>query len=109
MSVPDLAAATLRTLAQIFSSYPELEKVVLFGSRATGRARPWSDIDLATHGIGHRHRLGRLDLDLEETNIPQRCYVVAYEEIRHAPLREHVDNVGIVVYRRDSPQAQPQT
>lgn len=102
MSAPDLAAATLRTLAQVFSSYPELEKVVLFGSRATGQAKPWSDIDLATHGIGRRHRLGRLGLDLEDTNIPQRCDVVAYEEIKHAPFREHVDDVGIVVYRRDS-------
>ncbi len=100
-SAPDLPAASLRILTDVFSSYPELEKVVLFGSRASGAARHWSDIDLATHGIvGARYRLGRLALDLEDTSIPQRCDVLAYEEIDYAPLKEHVNNTGIVIYAR---------
>lgn len=103
MSAPDLSAITVRRLAQVFSSYPELAKVTLYGSRATGRAKPWSDIDLATHGIvGDRHRLGRLTFDLEDTSIPQRCDMVAYEEIKYAPLKRHVDNFGVVIYRRRS-------
>ena len=103
MSAPDLPALTVRKLAQVFSSYPELAKVTLYGSRATGQAKPWSDIDLATHGIvGDRHRLGRLAFDLEDTSIPQRCDVVACEEIRYAPLKRHVDNFGVVIYRRRS-------
>lgn len=100
--VPDVPADAMRAMIRVFSSYPDLEKVTLFGSRATGTAKRWSDIDLATHGIvGDRHRLGRLALDLEDTDIPQTCGVLAYETISHAPLKQHVDKVGIVIYRRD--------
>lgn len=31
----------------VFERYPEVEKVLIFGSRAKGNARPGSDIDLA--------------------------------------------------------------
>ena len=106
MSVQGLSTVALRSLAQVFSCYPELEKVTLFGSRATGKANHWSDIDLATHGIvSDRHRIGRLALDLEDTSIPQTCDVVAYEDITYAPFKQHVDNVGIVIYRRNSTEA----
>ena len=101
MSGPDVPVNVMRSLVRVFSSYPDLEKVTLFGSRAVGTAKPWSDIDLATHGIvGDRHRLGRLALDLDDTSIPQICDVLAYEAISHTPLRRHVDDVGIVIYRR---------
>ena len=96
--LPDVPDDAMRAMIRVFSSYPDLEKVTLFGSRATGAANPWSDIDLATHGIvGDRHRLGRLALDLEDTDIPQTCGVLAYEAISHARLKQHVDNVGIVI------------
>lgn len=101
MSAPDVPTDVMRKMIRVFSSYPELEMVTLFGSRAVGKANPWSDIDLATHGIvGDRHRLGRLALDLDETSIPQTCDVMAYEAISYAPLRRHVNNVGIIIYRR---------
>ena len=69
--MPELPTATLRTLVAVFRRYPDLEQVILFGSRATGGATERSDIDLATRGIRDRHRLGRLALDLDETAIPQ--------------------------------------
>ena len=90
----------LGCLTAVFSDYPDLESVVLFGSRATGTASPRSDIDLATSGILSRYTLGRLKLDLEDLNIPQRCDVVALEKVRHEPLRRHIEAVGVTIYRR---------
>ena len=93
-----LPAATLRDLVTVFRRYPDLEQVILFGSRATGRATERSDIDLATRGIVDRHRLGRLFLDLDEIAIPQECSVHAYEQISYAPLKAHVDRWGVPIY-----------
>ena len=90
----------LGRLAGVFSSYPDIESVILFGSRATGKASSRSDIDLATNGILDRHTLGRLKLDLEDLDIPQRCDVVALERVRHEPLRRHIEAVGVTIYRR---------
>lgn len=103
MKALDLSAKTLDALQAVFARYPELAEVLLYGSRATGKATPRSDIDLATRGILDPHRLGRLALDLEETNIPQKCDVQAYEHINYAPLKAHIDSVGICIYRKGSP------
>ena len=96
----ELPSAALHELVAVFRRYPDLEQVILFGSRATGKATERSDIDLATRGILNRHRLGRLSLDLDDTTIPQECGVQAYEQIRHAPLKTHIDRCGIPIYER---------
>lgn len=100
LTAPDLPAATLETLARIFGAYPELLEVKLFGSRATDKASPRSDIDLAAFGIVNEHRLGMLALDLEDSNIPQKCDLVAYETIRYPPFKSHIDTFGITIYRK---------
>ena len=46
-----LPRAVQRELVAVFRRYSDLEQVLLFGSRATGRATERSDIDLATRGI----------------------------------------------------------
>ena len=100
MNSPDLPAATLESLTRVFAAYPELSKVILYGSRATRKATPRSDIDLATLGIDDDRRLGRLALDLEDMSIPQKCDLTAYESIRYAPFKRHIDNFGITIYER---------
>ncbi len=99
---PDVPPATREKMNRIFAAYPELMKVTLFGSRATGRATPRSDFDLATHGIVDDYRLGRLALDLEDLDIPQTCDVKAYEGVGYAPLKRYIDEFGIVIYRQQS-------
>lgn len=56
--------AILRSkLHAVFAKYPEVAAVYLFGSRATGRARPDSDYDLAVVATpGQPARSRRLDI-----------------------------------------------
>ena len=108
MREPYLAATTMRMISDVFAEYPELTEVRLFGSRATGKATKRSDIDLATLGITDSYRLGILALDLEDLPIPQICDVQAYESIQYAPLKRHIDNFGITIYRKaQAPAATP--
>ena len=96
----ELPTAALHELIAVCRRYPDLEEVILFGSRATGRATERSDIDLASRGIRNRHRLGRLSLDLDEIDIPQECGVQAYQQIHHAPSKAHIDRWWIPIYQR---------
>ena len=93
----------LGKLTRVFATYPDLESVTLFGSRATGSATPRSDIDLATRGIRDRHTLGRLALDLEDLDVPQKIEAKALENISYAPLVRHIEAVGVVIYERPTP------
>ena len=100
MRTPDLPPAVMAMLTRVFVTYPELTEVRLFGSRATGRATSRSDIDLATRGIMDDSRLGQLALDLEDLDIPQSCDLKAYDSIRSAPLKRHIDTFGITIYSK---------
>ena len=102
MSVPDLPERILAKLTRVIAANPELTEVVLFGSRATGAATARSDIDLATRGIADDQRLGRLALDLDDLPIPQQCDLPAWEKITYAPLRRHIETVGIMIYRKSA-------
>jgi predicted nucleotidyltransferase len=68
------------------------QKAVLFGSRAKGGWRGNSDIDIAVFGDGLN--LGALYSRLDELPMPYKFDVVAYDAVKHAPLREHIDRVG---------------
>ncbi len=103
MKAPDLPLATWDKMNRVFTAYPELTAVTLFGSRATGKATPRSDYDLATHGILDNYRLGRLALDLEDLDIPQKCDIQDYASIKHPPLKRHIDAFGITIYRKGIP------
>ncbi len=100
MNTPALHPKTMRKLTSVFVNWPELTEVVLYGSRAIGRATERSDIDLATRGIGDELRLGRLALDLDDLDIPQKIDVRGYENITYPPLKMHIDTFGISVYKR---------
>ncbi|MXZ91288.1 MAG: nucleotidyltransferase domain-containing protein [Chloroflexi bacterium] len=100
--IPDIPPATWEKMKRVFATYPELTSVTLHGSRATGKATPRSDFDLATHGITDHYRLGRLALDLEDLDIPQTCEVQAYESIQYAPFKRHIDDFGIAIYHRQN-------
>ena len=100
MKTPCLSRKTLNVLAQVFTRYPELTQVLFYGSRATGNSTPRSDIDLPTRGILDSHRLGRLALDLEESDILQKCDVHAYELISNTSLKASIDSEGIPIYEK---------
>lgn len=102
-----LPTSILEQLRRIFSQYPDLDAVRLFGSYATGKATPRSDIDLATLGIIDRYVLGRLALDLEDLPIIQKCDVQVYESINYEPLRRHIDEKGITIYEKRTGQEKP--
>ena len=100
MSENGLPPTVFRQLLEVFKLYPGLTSVRLFGSYATGRATPRSDIDLATIGLTDRLQVGRLALDLDDLPIPQKCDVQAYESIDYEPLRRHIDERGVTIYER---------
>lgn len=97
-----LPTGILEQLRRVFSQYPDLDAVRLFGSYATGKATSRSDIDLATVGITDRLRVGRIALDLEDLPIIQKCDVQAYESINYEPLKRHIDERGITIYEKSA-------
>lgn len=99
----DLPRKTISQLISIFSGYPEIEKVVIFGSRALGNAKSGSDVDLAF--IGHDLTLqlvSRIQNYLEEeTLLPYFFDCVHSESTQHKELLEHIQTHGKILYEKN--------
>lgn len=94
-----LSQAHLSAMRGVFRQFPWLQEVRLYGSRAKGTYRSNSDVDLALMGPVPALQAQAVALALDELPMPYLFDVQAYADIRHAPLREHIDRVGVVLYR----------
>jgi predicted nucleotidyltransferase len=92
--LPAHAAERMRT---VFATNPDIEQVILFGSRAKGNFKPASDIDLAVTGTAN---LGRIDWELDDLLLPWEIDLVQFDRISNPDLREHISRVGQVFYSR---------
>lgn len=86
-------------LVQVFHNHPEITRVVLFGSRAKGNAKDNSDIDLAVAGCTSTLQIEALAEDLDQLPLPFQFDVQALETIHNAQLAEHIQRVGVEIYR----------
>ena len=98
-AVSGLDAEELSQLQALFSCYPEIRKVILFGSRAKRTARKNSNIDLAVDGIENPLAIESLSMELDELPLPYRFELQSMSTIKNQSLLEHIERVGIVIYR----------
>lgn len=83
-------------------AFPEIERVILFGSRAKGNYKPGSDVDLAIIGKAVTYDTAvRLSvLFNEEMPLPYYFDVLNYNSIQEPLLIEHIDRNGVPLYQR---------
>jgi predicted nucleotidyltransferase len=98
-----LSSKEIAVIHAIFTKYPEVHRVCLFGSRAKGNHARGSDVDLAimNEGVGS-DVARRIKGELEESSLPYVVDLVNYPEIGHHELKEHIKRVGIDFYRRSA-------
>ncbi|MTW86032.1 nucleotidyltransferase domain-containing protein [Virgibacillus dakarensis] len=82
--------------------FDEIDRAVIFGSRAMGNFKKGSDVDIAVQGEKvTRKTVADLDFLLnEEYPLPYFFDVVHYENIKNDKLVEHIDRVGVEMYRK---------
>lgn len=98
----DLSKKLRDHLIHLLSTRPEVERVILFGSRARGDAEDRSDIDLAIVAPG---ALTRQWLDLifllEQADTLLSIDVVRWEEASPS-LQERILAAGTILYERET-------
>ena len=96
-------------LREGFVALPEVRLAYLFGSRATGRARPDSDIDIAvliddgvcTDARHVNHVLRRVTGHVGGGDVPSDLLDVVLLNEAPVLLRHHVLRDGVLLYERD--------
>jgi len=99
-----LEGRVLDRLVAVFRTFPAIETVILYGSRAKGTFRDGSDIDITLTGasLGLRETVFPLSDQLDELNLPYTFDISIYEQIDNPDLKGHIQRVGRVIYRAGS-------
>jgi predicted nucleotidyltransferase len=98
-----LKDSQLEEIVSFIKSRHEVEKAVLFGSRAIDTWKPASDVDIALFGEKVTAGLAAaLKFDIEEdTYLPFFFDFVAYPTITNEALKAHIDRKGHVLFKRE--------
>jgi uncharacterized protein len=96
-----LEDSTIQKIQDVFSAFRQVEKVVLYGSRAKGNYKPGSDIDLTLKGQNiNLSVMNQIGLLLDDLLLPYTFDLSVFEHIKDPNLLEHIDRAGIDFYER---------
>lgn len=89
-------------LKEAFAQYPEIQRVILYGSRAKGNFRPNSDIDLTIIGNLDWQKFTELESELDDLLLPYKIDLSLFEQLENTQLIEHIQRVGKVFYLKEN-------
>jgi predicted nucleotidyltransferase len=105
-----LTALTLEKIQGVLASFPQVEKAVVYGSRARGNFKPGSDIDLTLFGDGLTDVvMSRIYWALDDLLLPYKIDLSLFSGLKHPALIDHIRRVGIVLYTREPASQTPVT
>ena len=98
-----LSDKNIDRIQQIFPLFPEVEAVILFGSRARGHFHPGSDVDLALKGESIQlETLLRISRMLDDLMLPIQFDILIYHHVSNPDLLSQIEEEGVSIYQKAS-------
>jgi len=98
-----LGFAIIDSIQAVFAAHPEVDEVILYGSRAKGNYKVGSDIDLTMKGEAVDFAsLSTISQELYDLPIPYSVDLSIFSNINNEALVQHIERVGQVFYRKKS-------
>jgi len=90
----------MQELINIFRKYFEIEKVVVFGSRAQGCPRNNSDIDICIFNGSILNDKYKIKDEIENLYTGFSFDILFYEEINNPKLKMNIEKDGVAIYEK---------
>jgi predicted nucleotidyltransferase len=92
----------LETIKRYAKVFPDIEELVIFGSRAMGNHKPTSDIDIALKGKLNQNTASDFWSMLDNApRFPYKIDVLDYNSISNSEVKKHIDEEGKLFYKRE--------
>jgi len=96
-----LSHETIAQICGVFDSFPEVDAVKIYGSRAKGNYRRGSDIDLTFTGQDIDLKLiNKISCRLDDLLLPYSFDLSIMSHISNQDLINHINRVGMMFYKR---------
>ena len=104
-----LKESTIQKICTVLSHYPQVEKAVLYGSRAKGNFKNGSDIDLTLRGGAGLtlNVLYRIRDELDDLLLPYTIDLSIFHQISDTDVVEHIQRVGVTFYKKGEDVLEP--
>jgi predicted nucleotidyltransferase len=91
---------TISKIVAVFVKYPQVEKVIIYGSRAKGNFKNGSDVDLTLKGPKLSLAvLNKITDEIDNLLLPYTFDVSIYDQISNPDLLDHITGCGQVFYK----------
>ncbi len=102
MSEYGIPEKSYNLILKSFKKFNDIEKVILFGSRAIGNFKPGSDIDIAVIGKNVDDNLiKKLSVLInQKIPVPYSADILNFNTIKNKSLTEHINTYGKTIYRK---------
>jgi predicted nucleotidyltransferase len=98
-----LSEKTVKQIRFVFSRYPQIEQVMIYGSRAKASYRHGSDIDLTiTRALPEFINIAGIETELDDLLLPYGIDLSLFRDIKNMELINHIERVGVVFYNKSS-------
>jgi predicted nucleotidyltransferase len=97
-----LKEKVIEQINSVFAKFPQVEEVVIYGSRAKGNYKKGSDIDLSLKGTDiDLSLMHTIELEIDDLLLPYTFDISIYDQISNQDVIAHIERVGIEFYRTD--------
>jgi predicted nucleotidyltransferase len=98
-----LSLETITSIQAVFAQHPQVNQVLLYGSRGKGNYRNGSDIDLTLQGsnLTLNDILYPIMDEIDELDLPYSFDLSLFEQIDDAEFLDHIKRIGVVFYHKD--------
>ncbi len=97
-----LSEKSLQKICDVFDRYPEVEEIILYGSRARDDYKNGSDIDFTLRGgnaLTHKI-LSKIASDLDDQLLPYTIDLSIYDNLNNQDIINQIDLEGVTFYKR---------
>lgn len=86
-------------LQNLFALHDKIRQVILYGSRAKGNYKPFSDVDIVLIGDELTQQdLNRIVLEVDDLLLPYQFDISIFQNLTNPELIDHIRRRGIVIY-----------
>ena len=89
----------IQKINAVFTLFPDITEVIIYGSRAKGNYRPGSDIDLSLRGNNLSLNLvNQICLKLDELMLPYTFDISIFDQIENPDFLDHIKRIGQIFF-----------
>ncbi len=90
---------TIQKITSLFKKFPQIDRAIIYGSRAKGNFKEGSDVDLTLIGKDlNLTIINKIESEIDNFLLPYTFDISIYHQLDSKELINHIDRVGKTFY-----------